>query len=217
MMKERPILFSSAMIQAILAGKKFQTRRVIKLNGSEEVIDGMLWRPDMYGDWYPIMDYCPYHNHMHLWVRETWTLWDAMTDEWEGELHKGPVPKCKNDSDVRFWKKRVSYRVGEPYGSDLTWRPSIFMPRWASRITLEITDRRAQRVQDISEEDAQAEGCDAYINPSGLCTENPRDYMLPPDTWRNGFAKLWDSINAARGYSWESNCWVWALTFRRIA
>ena len=85
------------------------------------------------------------------------------------------------------------------------WRPSIFMPRWASRITLEITDVRVQRLQEITEEDARAEGYHPKINDS-----------LPDWTAKESFKILWDSLNAKRGLDWDKNPWVWALSFKRV-
>jgi hypothetical protein len=90
------------------------------------------------------------------------------------------------------------------------WRPSIFMPRWASRITLEIVSVKVERVQEISKEDAIAEGVEAVMvdgHKYGLQTGN--DYK-----W--AFNQLWDSINAKRGYGWDVNPWVWAVTFKRV-
>jgi hypothetical protein len=90
-------------------------------------------------------------------------------------------------------------------GGDYTYVSSIHMPKWASRTKLEITDIRVERVQDISEEDAIAEGCCPVtcVEPQAYCTT------------RQPFQTLWDSINAARGYGWEVNPWVWAITFRK--
>lgn len=204
-MKERPIIFSGAMVEAILAGRKTQTRRVIKLNGTEEVIDGMLWRPDRYGDWYPIEDYCPYHNYTRLWVRETWRK--GITDsglavEYAADLNRTYLDDYPDQSTDWYWL------------DDMPWRPSIFMPRWASRITLEIVSVRAERVQDISERDAMSEG----VNVSHYYCEEPTaelDGIHRCDPVGK-FAELWDSLNASRGYSWESNPWVWVISFRKL-
>lgn len=101
---------------------------------------------------------------------------------------------------MRSWTKGASAAA--------CWSSPVHMPRWTSRITLEITDVRVQRVQEISEEDAIAEG----IQLNTLGPPATRGYYGP----RNHFKHLWDSINAKRGYSWESNPWVWAVTFKRI-
>jgi len=88
------------------------------------------------------------------------------------------------------------------------WIPSIFMPRWASRLTLEVTGVRVERVQDISEEDAETEG----VEPPMLHPDDPANL----DVARGAFADLWDAINAKRGYGWASNPWVWVVTFTRV-
>lgn len=87
------------------------------------------------------------------------------------------------------------------------WKPSIHMPRWASRITLEVAGVRVERVQDITDADALAEGCIGKRQLMHVETEA---------THRSSFSVLWDSINAARGYSWASNPWVWVVAFRRV-
>jgi hypothetical protein len=90
------------------------------------------------------------------------------------------------------------------------WRPSIFMPRWASRITLKITDVRVERLQDISEDSAMAEGAQKYgETPDG-------ELLFDVGSYRYGFKLLWDSINAKRGYGWDANPYVWVIEFRRV-
>ena len=104
---------------------------------------------------------------------------------------------------------KVVYKQGANYGDDPPpWRPSIHMPRWASRLTLEITEIRVQRLQEISEEDAKAEGCQAweYRNP----TTDDDDFA----TSRDEFIDLWRSINGPR--SWAANPWVWCVSFKKV-
>jgi hypothetical protein len=99
--------------------------------------------------------------------------------------------------------------------SHLKWKSPIFMPRWASRITLELTDVRAQRLQEISEEDAQAEGLPKFgrgEHGPTYKTSGPLDGIFSTYSAVMGFAHFWDSINARRGFSWSGNWWVWALT-----
>lgn len=179
-MKERPILFSGDMVRAILYGQKTQTRPVIadKILDRFESVD-----PDDYGEGMPsyetedgqlilLSDLCPYGQvGDRLWVRETFT-WDDISGKF--------LYKADNHYDLPYQSK---------------WKPSIHMPRKASRITLEITDIRIERLQDISEEDAIAEG----MNPE-----------LP----RAKFRSLWESING-KG-SWNLNPWVWVIEFKQI-
>jgi hypothetical protein len=179
-MKERPILFSAPMVRAILAGTKTQTRRVVTVR-----------RGEVPGEFSPEIEYqmrcqhidslaavgirCPFSVGQRLWVRETWRLPNGAPKGWV---------------DYRADDERTGFK----------WRPSIFMPRAYSRIDLEVTEVRVQRVQEISDGDAYAEGisgCDWMGDPVGE------------------YAKLWDSINGKRA-PWASTPWVWALTFRRV-
>lgn len=178
--REHPILFSTDMVKAILEGRKTQTRRVIKLpeNCTPEQQNYLL-----YYNRYVIKE-CPYGLiGGSLWVRETWAESEYIYD------------RCFYKAD------------GNSLPSNLKWRPSNFMPRKYSRITLEITDIRVQRVQEITNEDACYEGVKGIDKSNCLVIE--WDYVTP-------FKILWDSINAKRGYSWDSNPWVWAISFRRI-
>lgn len=189
--KERPILFSAPMVRAILTGNKTQTRRVVKLNRHyqiEERDDGSLW-PWMYDDdrasdsWLA----CPYGMPGdRLWVRETWRT--------ERDFDHLPP----RDLDPTMTATPVQYEAG-PHADvlDGKLRPSMFMPRWASRITLEVTAVRVQRLQDISEADAIAEG--VYTDPACPAYD--------------GYRALWESINGPN--SWDANPWVWAITFKR--
>lgn len=212
--RERPILFSGPMVRAILYGTKTQTRRVVKpqpySNGYH--FDGRDIR--CFNDYLPpsatLLDVgrgrnryttsdlegweqsCPYGVPGDLlWVRETWADYRYLA--------------CSNNGVGIATTSRTVYRAdnGSEVYADLRWRPSIHMPRWASRLTLEITDVRVQRLQEISYEDVLAEGC-----PRKAAGADPADFE-----W---YRHLWDSINAKRGYSWESNPWVFALTFRRV-
>lgn len=190
--KCRPILFSAPMVRAILDGTKTQTRRIVK---STTECAGPInpayierWKDDK--GWAQV---CPFGKvGDRLWVRETWGLWDTLPSD-------GP-----NGA-------RVFYRATDGERRDLRsqlWRPSIHMPRWASRITLEIVDVRVERLQDISEADALAEGVD-LSGPVG----NVRA-ALESGSARYHYANLWESINGAG--AWANNPWVWVLGFKRI-
>lgn len=193
-MKERPILFSGPMARAILDGTKTQTRRIVKPFPPEAV--SSFYRPFAtepnnwhgYGGdairWYGS---CPYGQPGgdRLYVRETWAASHAYD-----HLPPHLIPRSA----------RIHYAATEERGG-LLWRPSIHMPRWASRITLEITDVRVERLQDISEADSIAEG--VIHNP--LLATNSRE----------SFMHLWGRINGPR--SWDANPWVWAITFKRLS
>lgn len=221
------------MVRSILDGRKTQTRRVIKPQPFyEQCPDGYgMLPPGAYWFWEnrtktnrgggfanvgevsaSIQKFkCPYGQlGDRLWVRETFFIDDF-------RYHKGPLPKCWPDD---LPKGDLYYRAegtccdqipecSHDYGP---WpmRPSIHMPRWASRITLEITSVRIERVQDISEEDAKAEGA----TPHHL--GNASFQMYPTEPYQAGFARIWDSLNAERGFGWDANPWVWVIEFRSV-
>ena len=213
-MTERPILFSGEMVRAILDGRKTQTRRVIKPQpecdcAPLEFLDGLNDRRTWSGcdrQWK-----CPYGAVGDLlWVREIWGVFDRSND-WVEDGQPSPLEidyaigyRADGDDfkDVEWKEAPAEHRQ---LLADDRWRPSIHMPRWASRITLEVTDVRAQRVQDIDERDARAEGVTPF---GGMCPSGSK--------CGTAFAILWDSINAKRGFPWESNPWVWAVTFRMV-
>ena len=210
--KERPIIMQADMVRAVLEGRKTQTRRVVKPQPQIGLQDYWLWEGGKpledagYGARYihserhavvrAMEQCCPYGRvGDRLWVREAWA-------------HQRDATNCPDDGGVL-------YRATDPGWDDnatgLRWRPSIHMPRWASRITLEITDVRVQRVQEITHADIQAEGA----------LPAARDWRKVKHVWgkaadRACFVRLWDSINDHRGYGWDSNPWVWAVTFRRV-
>jgi hypothetical protein len=189
--RERPILFSGPMVKALMAGTKTQTRRILK--GTTEhkgpYNPAYLEAHKNSDGWAQI---CPYGQPGdRLWVRETWA-------------------PCFGESIKPG--AEILYRADDCDGYDrLTWRPSIHMPRWASRLTLEITEVRVQRLQEISYEDCLAEGI--HLQRKCLKESVEARFVERPD---KTFARLWDSINAKRGYPWSANCFVWALTFRRV-
>jgi hypothetical protein len=213
------------MVRAILDGRKTQTRRVIK----PQPADGLFFsgwisisscKPDegkaSFIDNYPLITKlnrikCPYGKPGdRLWVRETW-LPDAPCDgSWDDVAFYG----CKGSplSMIPEHYRKVEHCIYRASwkGHPLIWKPSIHMPRWASRINLEITGIRVERVQDISGTDARAEGIE--MPNTNVYNESYKQNDLPIGL----FASLWDSINAKRGYSWESNPWVWVIEFKRV-
>lgn len=236
-MADRPILFNAPMVRALIEGRKTQTRRIMKPqpigNGfiaRGEVLtlndflppDAMLLSVGKGRSRYTTSSYegwesaCPYGQPGDLlWVRETFQ--PLFADGWE----EGRNPDGSGD--------RVNYKTGEGYAphyvadcgriefvtpdGDLVTRctPPIRMPRWASRLTLRITDVRVQRLNDISEADALAEGVTPKWEPgcSGRLMEAFNGFSFRPAA--SAYADLWEQINGAG--SWEANPWAWALTF----
>lgn len=208
-MKTKPILFSGAMVRALLDGRKTQTRRIIKPQPNESYTADFIKNERRSYGWcwqqspsHMIIDCpseqmckrCPYGKIGDLlWVRESFS-YEALDVE-----HVGFMPPW-------YWAD------GSPLSGDYTKpKPSIHMPRWASRLTLEITDIRVERLQDISEADARAEGiidggCNNCGNsePCGCPTPQP----LPID----GFVYTWHKIYGEM--SWYNNPWVWVIEFR---
>lgn len=185
-MKERPIIFKAEMVRAIIDGTKTQTRRVVKpakdRNGSGCNLAPCEIAGDVNGGDYSL---CPYGQPGdRLWVRETHGFWPSADSE---RREDGVIYRATDDD----WECRM-----------FDWRPSIHMPRWASRITLEITSVRVERLQDISEADAVAEGVKNTLHLQGgrFANEN--------------FAHLWWVIHGDG--AWESNPWVWVIEFKKL-
>jgi hypothetical protein len=186
-MKERPILFSAPMVNEILDGHKSQTRRVVK--PQPEYVDGF-WSHKGRG----ILDLtripCPYGKvGDRLWVKET--------HRFDGLDPKIAIQQKDPDS--------VMYRADEDFDG-VCWRPSIFMSRWMSRITLEIMAVRIERLHAITERNAQAEGCTVSEECDGA--------GIPLHTAVYAYRDLWNQINGAG--SWDKNPWVWVIEFRRV-
>lgn len=200
-MNERPIFFSVPEVRAILEGRKTMTRRVIKRNRLREPTSetedsrGLI----VGGDAYPVARLCPYGQPGdRLWVRETWDFrsWDVgrvrIAYAADGKQIDATPPAGWNPTIYNYER----------------WRPSIHMPRWASRILLEVVSVRVERVQDISEEDAKAEGM-------GMDYDGPYSFRQGFN-YRGGFMGPWDSSNAKRGHGWDANPWAWVIEFKRI-
>lgn len=191
---EKPILFSGKMVREILNGHKTQTRRVIKplppawltqfgytIFTPDGHISGRGVYDDNIGEKY---FRCPYGKiGGHLWVRETW----------------GMLPHPKQAS-------QTIYKADNEIDLD-KWKPSIHMPRWASRITLKVTDIRVERLQSITDGDVAKEGVTWGTS-----------IVLHPEISpaRKAFKALWNEINAKRGFSWDVNPWVWVVSFEVI-
>ena len=209
-MRERPILFSDAMVRAILAGTKTQTRRVIagargafwdhrSYTGTVERDGVVRFREgsegtNVHGS--PEVR-CPYGAvGDQLWVREAWR---ACVEEPEIDLRADQRSlRRPMHGDDEWWARWRARSAGG------RWQPSIYMPRWASRLTLDVTSVRVQRLLSISEEDARAEGVEPH--EYAYCAEDAR--------YRMSFARLWDSINGERaGCAWKANPWVWVVGF----
>lgn len=209
-MSERGMIFNGEMVRAILEGRKTQTRRVLAtyqdavkfcpewdVNGKQIFI--VLGEKDHTG-MNPVITAipCPFGQPGdRVWVRETFRVHSRATDvatlvyrasvrnSWTEQTHRVPVAVCNKPATPE------------------KWTPSIHMPRWASRILLEITDVRVERLRDLSEEDAKSEG----ITP-------PAGGVLPGWEYRINFRDLWMDIYGTD--SWEANPWVWVIEFKRV-
>lgn len=206
-MKEHPILFSGAMVRAILVGRKTMTRRVMKPQpkGAPDNVRAIeVIAAEMLAG-----DCCPYGQPGdRLWVRETWrpaydaNLFCCVEYRADGTRRKPALGALTEDQGHRF-----ADDCPDDPDLNVKWRPSIFMPRWACRLVLEVTAVRVERLQDITEEDADAEGLRCGMaNPV-----SPFEY-----DWRGHWISLWDSINAKRGFGWDVRPWVWVVSFRRL-
>lgn len=200
---EKPILFSGEMVRAILAGRKTQTRRVIKPQPESVSLPAIYCpRKGQYG-----VSENPYGNAGdRLWVRETW----AVNDD---KYHR-----------VIFKADEGTAKIGRPeFGR---WKPSIHMPRCVSRINIGITDVRVEKLQEITEEGAKAEGLSCVTKDGNLYKygipdrdglPGADDTGWPWQEWkvdpRQAYKKLWDAINEKRGYGWDANPWVWVVEF----
>lgn len=219
-MTERPIIFSAESVRAILDGRKTETRRVIRVPRSyrspyRDFYPAHRWwvGPHPGGGWWA-MDApdgprpgdaekmtagtegfpCPHGRRGHrLWVRETWGCPSA------------DHPRVK-DGRRPEQGDRIAYRANNAddwqwsRAPDFVWRSPIYMPRWASRLLLEVEEVAVERVQEIDEGGAAAEGVVG------------NRHRVPVDAFRDG----WDALNAKRGYSWEANPWVWVVRFRAL-
>ena len=186
----KPILFSTPMVQAILAGRKTQTRRLMKPQPDCPYIGFDGWRDSPKGsDMLGVIHKIPYRIGENLWIRETW----AEHQEYY------------NDGSPVYKIPHFIYKADGVFANK--WRPSIFMPREAARIFLRVTDVRAERLQNITPSDCAAEGIFRDV-----CHYNGhKDCNCVDD-----YSVLWDSLNSKRGYGWNVNPWVWVISFEHV-
>jgi hypothetical protein len=220
-MNWKPILMTGPLVKSTMEDVKTQTRRVVTVPWAKgkrvlpyepyyEEVDGRLFFADEYGDSHPMEKLSPFGQAGdRLWVRETHYLrgrWikngktKTGRQRWTFKAARGRRVRYADNPPSRLGSKRGASKV--------EWwkRPSIFMPRWACRLRLEITGIRVERLQAITYDGMKAEGC----FPASICGGERRAllalYWVP----------LWDSINAGRGYGWEVNPWVWVIEYKRI-
>lgn len=193
------MIFNGEMVRAILEGRKTQTRRIMKvqpvLNGSFYEVYGAGWGRSMKSvpaiPGHSLASNCPFGLvGDRIWVRETWA--EAGASAPDLKLYRANYP-----AHVPTHYENI------PPADEIRWTPSIHMPRWASRLTLEITGVRVERLRDLSEDDAKSEG----ITP-------PSGGVLPGWEYRINFRDLWMSIYGAD--NWETNPWVWVIEFKVV-
>ncbi|HHS9942724.1 TPA: hypothetical protein ACTW7I_004121 [Klebsiella pneumoniae] len=243
-MKERGMIFNGEMTRAILDGRKTQTRRVIANIGNDNCLPLQKRTKTKDGIYTHVMDapiygLCPFgKTGDRIWVRETWSDVNlegipAVAYRADGDVCSLMEDKSLLDDDGAFNydDDRVTKYHFSAWYSDLidgvegNWRPSIHMPRWASRILLEITDVRVERLNAISPEDAESEGLErtnftGFGDEPGLPSYPEPDVYFDPlkKQWKEyppeAFAGLWESIYGEG--SWKANPWVWVIGFKRV-
>jgi hypothetical protein len=209
-MKERQILFNGDGVRGILEGRKAQTRRKLKVQPSlyKGAIWEFPWGAGCSGSYLPVMpghataSACPFGKiGDQLYVRETFITGyhineDGKPDSFDEHGNKKPETVFyRATGDIDYWDDGDGFR-------NVPWKASIHMPRWASRIQLEITNIRVERLQNITEEDATAEGCDLPAVEGMSFKFNAR----------HNFRHAWDSIYK----NWDQNPWVWVIEFKRV-
>ncbi len=215
-MNEKPILFSGEMVRAILEGRKTQTRRVMKVQPDCKGVLGTTPAGDLIYHW-PHNEkqiyYCKFPYDHRLWVRENFSIEKIA---WNGESMCCDRVVWKADRCAQYYLNGSTVSSPfylpskyEPFRAK--WKPSIHMPRWASRLLLDVVRVRVERVQDITRDDAKAEGVSGvWVNPPA----NEQHYqrvMLNP--YVANYSVLWDEINGERGFGWDVNPWVWVLEY----
>lgn len=213
--KERPILFNREMVRSVLSGIKTQTRRLINPQpispGQGAYFDAYNGGPQW--NWWAQDNKqylsqiirCPFGKpNDRLWVRETWMHIDDEGDKFDGL-----------GTQIYYRAEQSKNSLEYARTQSLAWHPSIHMPRWASRILLEVTGVHVERVQDITEENAKNEGVGLYFE-DGSSGWGQYDSTHPSDySHRWGFKRIWDDLYSERN-SWGLNPWVWVIEFKRI-
>ncbi|EPS5422593.1 TPA: hypothetical protein R4126_002609 [Klebsiella michiganensis] len=230
-MTERGMIFNSEMVRAILDGRKTQTRRIMAPQPADDIERGIFPNPEVIG-WKSsrrhkhgstTAHFCPYGKPGdRIWVREAFRVHSRATDvatlvykasernSWTEQTHRVPVAVCNKPATPE------------------KWTPSLHMPRWASRILLEITDVRVERLNTISEEDAQREGVHTEVWDQTVVarnyaasdeffqfwSEDMPHHVEMNQLYRSSFRSLWESIYGEE--SWKANGWVWVISFERI-
>ncbi|EOV2101880.1 hypothetical protein [Klebsiella pneumoniae] len=237
-MKERGMIFNGEMVRAILDGRKTQTRRIMAPQPADDIERGIFPNPEAIG-WKSSLrhkhgsttaHFCPYGKPGdRIWVRETWGVVSHELDEdgriqpWTPDrpataIHEMPFGNGYYSGHAIYaadgdftWGDDDGYEDGRS-----CWKPSIHMPKAASRILLEITDVRVERLNAISEEDAEAEGIDMEaLYDSQDCYDCIADHnMTGRPTVTGAFKYLWESIYGEE--SWKANPWVWVIEFKRV-
>ena len=222
-MKERPILFSEQRVRALLVGQQTQTRRIMKpqtFGLGQDHHEGVhafdVSANHLHG--YKMMSMadisyqCPYGKPGDiLWVRETWR--GPIVPECDlAEYERDPTPFrlpafCQYRADSN---ELGQHSMNSPEGEQFGWQTAIHMPRWASRINLEITDVRAEKIQDISEDDIMAEG----VQTDSHFLNNFFTMNMDSESPKEAYRKAWQKQYGAT--SWEVNPWVWVVEFHRI-
>lgn len=231
-MRERGMIFNAEMVRAILNGSKTQTRRVADVGrergfnvpvvfGKEGRVSSVYFTPG-------VARCCPFGDvGDRIWVRETWGVVSHELDEdgriadWIPDRPATPIQEMPFGngyySGHAIYAADGAFTWGDEDGYEderSCWHPSIHMPRAASRISLEITAVRVERLNAISEEDAKSEG----VTPAGnLLPEHPGTYLTPTGDFATAevaFQRLWESIYGEEG--WQSNPWVWVIEFKRV-
>lgn len=229
--KEKSLPFSAEMIRAILEGRKTQTRRIIKPQPGEWDDGAFSWRGSGSPNRTEIISYMlrksPYQVGGKLRAKETFVIESDMEYVYsEEELAQWAKDRPIKTEDGGFeWGEYhliPHYRATEPepnivfevddFDGRTRWRPSIFMPQWASRIIREITEVRVEKLQEITEEGAIAEGM-LVVDNTANGMYSPPNY---PDIHRDCFISSWDSLYDKRGYGWDTNCWVWVLSVKPL-